>query len=251
LRAFPRPVRREAGQALYAAQQGETDPAAKVLRGFGGASVLEVIAQHRGDTWRAVYTVRYAEAVYVLHAFQKKAKRGIATPKADMDLIRQRLSEAERLHRQAQNWVRQTRMTTKRTLRSRRAGAKALRVEESSGNVFADLGLPNPEQELLKAQLTLRIYRLIKQRGITQTEAGRVLGIKQPHVSALMRNRAGSFSVERLMDFLAALGQDVEISVRPTRRQHGVVSVLAWLQLVLSPSNSGFLVAALLGMTTL
>jgi phage-related protein len=103
LRAFPRPVRREAGQALYAAQQGETDPAAKVLRGFGGASVLEVIAQHRGDTWRAVYTVRYAEAVYVLHAFQKKAKRGIATPKADMDLIRQRLSEAERLHRQAQN----------------------------------------------------------------------------------------------------------------------------------------------------
>jgi predicted XRE-type DNA-binding protein len=118
-------------------------------------------------------------------------------------------------------------MTTKRTLRSRRAGAKALRAEKSSGNVFADLGLPNPEQELLKAQLTLQIYRLIKQRGITQTEAGRVLGIKQPHVSALMRNRAGSFSVERLMDFLTALGQDVEISVRPTRRQHGVVSVLA------------------------
>jgi phage-related protein len=103
LRAFPRVVRREMGQALYAAQQGETDPATKVLRGFGGASVLEVIARHRGDTWRAVYTVRYAEAVYVLHAFQKKAKRGIATPKADMDLIRQRLSEAERLHRQAQN----------------------------------------------------------------------------------------------------------------------------------------------------
>jgi len=93
--------------------------------------------------------------------------------------------------------------------------------------VFADLGLPNPEQELLRAQLTLQIYRLIKQRGITQTEAGKVLGIKQPHVSALMRNRAGTFSVERLMDFLTALGQDVEISVRPAPRQHGVVSVLA------------------------
>jgi predicted XRE-type DNA-binding protein len=79
--------------------------------------------------------------------------------------------------------------------------------------VFADLGLPHPDQELLKAQLTLRIYRLIKQRGITQTEAGKVLGIKQPHVSALMRNRAGSFSVERLMDFLTALGQDVEMSL--------------------------------------
>ena len=66
-----------------------------------------------------------------------------------------------------------------------------------SGNVFADLGLPRPEQELLKAQLTLQIYHLIKQRGITQTEVGKVLGIKQPHVSALMRNHAGSFSVER------------------------------------------------------
>ena len=66
---------------------------------------------------------------------------------------------------------------------------------KNAGNVFADLGLPNPEQELLKAQLTLRIYGLIRQRGITQTEAGKILGIKQPHVSALMRNRVGSFSV--------------------------------------------------------
>lgn len=100
-------------------------------------------------------------------------------------------------------------------------------MEKSSGNVFADLGLAHPEQELLKAQLTLRIYRLIKQRGITQTEAGKVLGIKQPHVSALMRNRAGSFSVERLIDFLTALGQDVEITVRPTRKAQGMVSVMA------------------------
>lgn len=65
--------------------------------------MLEVVAQHRGDTWRAVYTVRYAEAVYVLHAFQKKSKRGIATPKKEMELIRQRLNEAERLHRERQN----------------------------------------------------------------------------------------------------------------------------------------------------
>ena len=85
-----------------------------------------------------------------------------------------------------------------------------MRVNKRSNlnsNVFADLGLPHPEQELLKAQLTLRIYRLIKQRGITQTEAGKVLGIKQPHVSALMRNRAGVVSVERLIDFLTALGR--------------------------------------------
>lgn len=103
---------------------------------------------------------------------------------------------------------------------------KVFRLEKSSGNVFADLGLPHPEQELLKARLTLRIYRLIKERGITQARAGEILGIKQPHVSALMRNRSGIFSVERLMDFLTALGQDVEITVRPTRKEHGDVSLV-------------------------
>jgi predicted XRE-type DNA-binding protein len=103
---------------------------------------------------------------------------------------------------------------------------KAVRVEKSSGNVFADLGLPHPELALLKAKLTLQIYRLIKRRGLTQAEAGKILGIKQPHVSALMRNRAATFSVERLMDFLTALGQDVEITVRPTRKEHGEVSVV-------------------------
>jgi predicted XRE-type DNA-binding protein len=79
----------------------------------------------------------------------------------------------------------------------------------------------------LKAKLTLQIYRLIKQRGLKQAEAGKILGIRQPHVSALMRNRAGAFSVERLMDFLTVLGQDVEIIVRPTRKQQGEVSVVA------------------------
>ena len=103
---------------------------------------------------------------------------------------------------------------------------KPVRVKKSSGNVFADLGLPHPEQELLKAQLTLQIYRLIKSRALTQAEAGKILGIKQPHVSALMRNRSGTFSVERLMDFLTALGQDVEITVRPTRKEQGEMSVV-------------------------
>jgi len=103
---------------------------------------------------------------------------------------------------------------------------KPVRVEKSSGNVFADLGLPQPAQELLKARLTLHIYRLIKARSLTQAEAGKLLGIQQPHVSALMRNRSGTFSVERLLDFLTALGQDVEITVRPTRKDQGAVSVV-------------------------
>ena len=84
-----------------------------------------------------------------------------------------------------------------------------------------------PSGNLLKARLTFEIYRIIRKRGLKQTEAGKILGIRQPHVSALMRNRAGSFSVERLMDFLTALGQDVEISVKPARGRQGEVSLVA------------------------
>ena len=98
-------------------------------------------------------------------------------------------------------------------------------AEESSGNVFADLGLPNPEQEQLKARLTLQIYRIIKARKLTQAQAGNLIGIAQPQVSLLMRNRSGNFSVERLMTFLTALGQDVEITVRSARKEHGAMSV--------------------------
>ncbi len=99
-------------------------------------------------------------------------------------------------------------------------------AQKSSGNIFADLGLPNPEQELLKAQLTLQIYKIIKQRGLTQARAGAILGIKQPHVSALMRNRAGNFSVGRLIEFLTALGEDVQITVKPTRKGQGEMSLV-------------------------
>jgi predicted XRE-type DNA-binding protein len=104
--------------------------------------------------------------------------------------------------------------------------AKRIRAEEGSSNVFADLDLPHAEQELLTARLTLQIYKIIKDRGLTQAKAGEILGIKQPHVSALMRNRSGMFSVERLMEFLTKLGQDIEITVRPTRKAHGKVSVV-------------------------
>jgi phage-related protein len=93
--SFPEPVRREIGHALYAAQQGETDPSAKPLKGFGGAAVMEIVARFDGNTWRAIYTVRFLDVVYVLHAFQKKSKSGIATPAAEIALIRQRLAAAQ------------------------------------------------------------------------------------------------------------------------------------------------------------
>ena len=103
--------------------------------------------------------------------------------------------------------------------------AEPIRITESSGNVFADLGMANPEQELLKARLTLQIYRTIKERNLTQAQAGVILGMKQPHVSSLMRGRSGTFSVERLMDILTALGHDIEIAVGRSRKSHGELSV--------------------------
>ena len=91
------------GKALYAAQRGETDPAAKPLKGFGGTRVMEIVERYRTDAYRAIYTARFEDAVYVLHVFQKKSRRGRATPKHEIDLIRQRLNEAERHYREGQN----------------------------------------------------------------------------------------------------------------------------------------------------
>jgi phage-related protein len=91
------------GHALFTAQEGGIDPAVKPLKGFGGASVLEIVASHHGNAWRAVYTVRFEDAIYVLHVFQKKSTKGIATPTREIELIKQRLAEAERDHRGRQN----------------------------------------------------------------------------------------------------------------------------------------------------
>src|SRR5436305_1425681 len=85
------------GYALQVAQEGDKHPDAKPLRGFGGAGVLEVVEDFQGDTYRLVYTVRLGQRVYVLHAFQKKSHRGSKTPKRDIDLIKQRYAEAERI----------------------------------------------------------------------------------------------------------------------------------------------------------
>jgi phage-related protein len=100
LRSFPRDVQDTVGYALYLAQMGGKHPSAKPLRGFGGAGVLEVTEDYAGDTFRAVYTLTLPEAVYVLHAFQKQAKHGIATPKRELDLIRQRLRQAQEMSEQ-------------------------------------------------------------------------------------------------------------------------------------------------------
>ena len=100
VKAFPKNVRRDIGQALYAAQCGEEYPSVKALKGFGGRSVLEIGSTSNTGTFRAVYTVRFRDAIYVLHAFQKKSKKGVATPQPDIELIQRRLSEVDRLHKE-------------------------------------------------------------------------------------------------------------------------------------------------------
>jgi phage-related protein len=106
LRDCPDAVQNFIGYAIGFAQEGFKHDRAKPLKGFGGAGVLEVIANHHGDTYRAVYTMRFAEAVYVLHVFQKKSKSGIATPKHEIKLINRRLREAEEKH---QKWLKEQR----------------------------------------------------------------------------------------------------------------------------------------------
>jgi phage-related protein len=103
LMTLPMEVRRFFGYALSLAQAGDRHDAAKVLKGFGGAGVLEVVEDNAGGTYRAVYTVKFAESVFVLHCFQKKSKRGIATPKEDMDIIHARLRVAEALAKELRN----------------------------------------------------------------------------------------------------------------------------------------------------
>ena len=101
LKGFPRQVQREIGLALMAAQLGDKAPTAKPLKGYRGGGVLEIVENHDSGTYRAVYTLKYRGVVYLLHVFKKKSKRGIATPKKELDLIRRRLKTADEHHRSA------------------------------------------------------------------------------------------------------------------------------------------------------
>jgi phage-related protein len=97
IREFPDKVQDHIGYALYVAQQGGRHRDVKTLTGFGGADVLEIVADHQGNTFRAVYTFRYEKVLYVLHAFQKKSKSGRETPQRDIELIKRRLKEVARI----------------------------------------------------------------------------------------------------------------------------------------------------------
>jgi phage-related protein len=97
LRAFPDEVRQVFGTAIYYAQLGGKHPQAMTMKGYKGAGVLEVVEDHLGDTYRCMYTVRYAGKIYVLHVFQKKSKKGVATPQPEIDLVNSRLKDVQKL----------------------------------------------------------------------------------------------------------------------------------------------------------
>ena len=149
----------------------------------------------------AVYTVKLAGVVYVLHVFQKKSKHGIATLKQDLELIEKRLKLAPQPIARI--------MTDSKTDK-----IPMTEVTVGSGNVFADLGLQNPEERLVKAQLARQIYICITDRNLTQAEAATILGIDQPKVSNLINGKLAAFSIDRLFRFLNALDCNVEIMVK-------------------------------------
>lgn len=214
LKALPQQVVHVFGYALYLAQIGEKHEQAKVLSGFGSAGVLEVVEDWRGDTYRAVYTVRYAVRVFVLQVFQKKSKSGIATPKADLDLIKSRLKVAARRAEELQ-------------MRKRKVNEKQ-EIHEGSGNVYRDLGFRDAEEMLVKAQLVHKISEIIRSRGLTQVEAAKILGLTQPKLSGILRGKFRGVSERKLIDCLTSLGRDVEIVVKdaPRRGASGKLTVV-------------------------
>ncbi len=207
LREFPAPVQDHIGYALYVAQRGGKHQDGKVLSGFGGAGVLETIKDYRGDTFRAVYTLKYAGMIFVLHAFQKKSKSGRANTAPG-----HRTNQAT-IARGRTNGTRGKAMSNKK------------RGETGSGNVFKDIGVPNAEEHLVKAQLVFKIDTILKRRRLKQVEAAELFGVRQPDVSKMLRGDFRQFSVERLLRFLVALDQDVEIVVKPHRSRNDAAAM--------------------------
>jgi predicted XRE-type DNA-binding protein len=168
--------------------------------------VLEIVEDYDGDTYRAIYTVKFANAVYALHCFQKKSTKGIETAQHDIELIKSRL-KAVQAHAGTQEMI---------------------DIEESSGNVYSDLGRDDAKQMLVKAQLAGKIGGIIKARHLTQTQAAEILGMSQPKVSAMLRGKFRGISETKMLDCLSRLGRDVQIVVKaaPRSRREGRIEVI-------------------------
>lgn len=191
LDAMPEDVKDVFGHAIDLAQAGGKHQDAKVMTGFGSAGVLEVVEDHQGDTYRAVYTVKFAGWVYVLHCFRKKSKRGLADTARSAQMNEQ------------------TEIT----------------IEEGSTNVYADLGYTDATEMQRKSQLAGEIARAIKARRLTQEDAATLLGIDQSKVSRITRGQFRGVSEAKLLELVVRLGHDVKIVVGPVRRRAGKIEL--------------------------
>lgn len=147
LSAFPDQVKARVGGALWDAQRGLKANSAKPLRGFTGAGVLEVVADFDGDTFRTVYTVRFEQAIFVLHAFQKKSKPGVATPKTELDLIRERLARARTLASTIREVIRRQKLTQVEA-------ARAMQIDQPKVSALVNGRLESFSSEWLMRLLT-------------------------------------------------------------------------------------------------
>lgn len=200
---FPEVVQDGFGFELFLVQTGQHPPSAKPLKCLG-AGVFELVGSFDGNAYRAVYAVRFREAVYVLHAFKKKSKRGAQTPKPDIA----DKATARRGGRRSRQAIWQ----------GQQAMSRAMKIEADGGNIFADLGLPDAGTHLLKAEIVSEIYRLAAAKKMTQAQVGKRLDISQPEVSRMFKGHFREYSIERLMEFLTSFDRDVEIVVRPRKK---------------------------------
>jgi predicted XRE-type DNA-binding protein len=155
-------------------------------RRHGDGAMLIVLGL--GGRFAPVYTVKIKYIIYVLHAFQKKSKKGIKTPQAELDKIKRRLKGERRMKMK-------------------------IKVTKSSGNIFADIGIPNAAEHSIKADLVLGIAALIKSKGFTHAKAAALLGLAQPDISKLLRGNFSGYTYDRLFGDLNALGEKIRIEV--------------------------------------
>ena len=195
-------------------QSGKKHEQARPLHGFGSAGVLEMVEDWRGNAYRAVYTVRYAAAVFVFARVSEEGNERDCHAQTGHG-IEQRAAEGRRAGR-------------KGAMKMSKRKVKGVEVVMGTGNVYADLGYGNADEMVIKAQLVTKIAEIIKRKGLTQTKAAALLGMPQPKLSNLLRGQFRGFSERRLMDCLTRLGRDVQIVVKaaPRSRENGRLSIV-------------------------
>ena len=207
MQGMPDDVKDVFGRAILDVQYGDTPRGARPFGEGLPKEIMKLSEDYQGDTYRAVYTAEFADVVYVLDVFAKKSKSGIGTPKPDKERVVARFKAAAEHYKMSRGRsLEGIAMTTAKKNEN-------IQVEESTGNVFADLGFADAEERLAKAELARVIHQVVESLGWTQCRAARALGLAAPDVSDLVRGRLARFSQGRLERCLLALDMDVTIRI--------------------------------------